>query len=458
METEIQSPRPRNRWWLWWVLIVLAICGCTASPTALSHEVSSTASTEPDPASTLPPSIAPPTATRPFTETSSATSTATPTLPPDAPLLPTDTTSAVEYPVCESPSGGIDAGFVADLGLPDGTAVPPGTFFHKTWRVRNTGDCTWPEGTELVHISGDMLPGPSQVPVAPTGPGSEVDIAVNLQAPPRPGKYASFWRLQMAGGHLFGAVVYLEVIVSLDAPPPPTIAAVPPTPSPTATAMPTPTEIPMSTPTAVPPPTASPTAEATPTPTVTPAPSASPDPNAPCEPIDARFGPLVYQANTLGIGLPCITGPISTESGLVQVYWQDIDGTDPPVRFRGLIIVRSDTHTIYVLDGRDPVTYRAEARAYEDTWTEAMPEKMDACAPIIPPAGYTVPLRAIGKVWCEQSLWNSVGWPDAEAQPATLSLQGSRSSLLIEIIVGSAQPTMVAIDLEARAGTVYQAP
>ncbi len=456
METDIHTPRPRNRWWLWWVLIVLALCGCTASPTALTHEVSPTA-TEPDVAATLTPSIGNPTATPLPDEISDVTPTATPS-PSDTPLPPVDTVPAVDYPVCEGPSGEIDAGFVADLGLPDGAAIPPSTPFHKTWRIRNTGSCTWPEGTELVHISGDTIPGPSKVPVSPADPGGEVDIVVDLEAPTRPGKYASFWRLQMAGGHLFGAVVYLEVIVSMDAAPPATLVAVPPTPSPTITATPAPTETPMSTPTEVPPPAASPTAPVTPTPAATPLPTPSPDLNAPCQDIDPRFGPLVYQANTLGIGLPCVTGPISTESGLVQFYWQDIDGSDPRVRFRGLVVVRSNTKTIYVLDGRDPTTYRAEARAYEDTWTETMPDRMDACAPIIPPAGYMVPTQAIGKVWCEQSLWNSVGWPDAAAQPAILSLQGSRSKLLIEITAGSAPPYLVAIDLEARAGTVYQSP
>ncbi len=36
-----------------------------------------------------------------------------------------------------------DAAFVADLTVPNGTAMFPGQMYDKVWRVANTGSCTW---------------------------------------------------------------------------------------------------------------------------------------------------------------------------------------------------------------------------------------------------------------------------------------------------------------------------
>jgi len=104
----------------------------------------------------------------------------------------------------------IDSALVADLGLPDGTQVAPNARYRETWRLRNTGRCIWPEGTELVFISGDPIPGPQRAPVSQVGPGRDVDVTVELTAPAQPARYASYWRLQAPGGQLFGAVVYTD--------------------------------------------------------------------------------------------------------------------------------------------------------------------------------------------------------------------------------------------------------
>ncbi len=49
-----------------------------------------------------------------------------------------------------------DSAFVADVTVPEGTEIPPGKSFTKTWRVRNTGTCPWKAGTGLVFVSGDQ--------------------------------------------------------------------------------------------------------------------------------------------------------------------------------------------------------------------------------------------------------------------------------------------------------------
>ena len=72
--------------------------------------------------------------------------------------------------------------FVRHVTCPDGTLVPPSVPFCKTWRVRNDGKIAWPEGSVLVHSSGDQLTYEEPVALETLpGPGEEVDITVNLK-------------------------------------------------------------------------------------------------------------------------------------------------------------------------------------------------------------------------------------------------------------------------------------
>ncbi len=356
--------------------------------------------------------------------------------------------------LCGVASEEIDGALVADLGLPDGAQVAPNAKYRETWRLRNTGRCTWPEGTELVFISGDPIPGPQRAPVSQVGPGRDVDVTVELTAPTQPARYASYWRLQAPGGQLFGAVVYTEIMVSSDAVAPVSIPEVGPRPSPTRwpTAPPVTYSVPFL-----------PTLQATETPAATGLPTSNPtSSDGSCGAPDTRFGAVVRQADSLGISLPCLSpgtpaGTVTTEPGIFQVFWQEIDGSDPAVRLRSFVIVREATRTIYVLKGKDAATYQAEARAYDDTWSTEMPEQPAACAPLVPPPGHSMPSRCIGWLWCEQSMWNSVGWPQDGAETVTLVAQGERNRLLLQIISQSAGTYLVAIDLDARAATVYEA-
>lgn len=55
-------------------------------------------------------------------------------------------------------SGGkLDARFVQDVTIFDGTELAPGTNFTKIWRLRNSGTLPWPVDTMLVHVGGDEL-------------------------------------------------------------------------------------------------------------------------------------------------------------------------------------------------------------------------------------------------------------------------------------------------------------
>jgi hypothetical protein len=98
----------------------------------------------------------------------------------------------------------LSAAYVADITIPDNTEVAPGASFTKTWRIRNSGSCTWEEGTQLVFASGEALGGPATVVVPRTTPNSAVDISVTLIGPQAAGTYRSNWQLQAPDGTRYG--------------------------------------------------------------------------------------------------------------------------------------------------------------------------------------------------------------------------------------------------------------
>jgi hypothetical protein len=97
------------------------------------------------------------------------------------------------------------ATFVADVTVPDGTNVTPGQAFTKTWRLRNTGQCTWTTGYSLVFSAGDQMGGASSINL-PTSvaPRQTIDLSVNLTAPESAGSYRGYWLLKNAAGRTFG--------------------------------------------------------------------------------------------------------------------------------------------------------------------------------------------------------------------------------------------------------------
>ena len=97
------------------------------------------------------------------------------------------------------------AGYVQDISVPDGTAINSGTNFTKTWRLTNTGACTWNPDYDVVFFTGDRIGGPSSFSLDETvRPGQTVDISVSLTAPNNLGTYTGYWKLRNAGGVPFG--------------------------------------------------------------------------------------------------------------------------------------------------------------------------------------------------------------------------------------------------------------
>jgi WD40 repeat protein len=107
-----------------------------------------------------------------------------------------------------------DAEFVSDVTVPDGTPFAPNTFFQKTWRIRNTGDCAWDGSYRLTYLSGDRMSGPRSAPLGDAvQPGEEVDLSVTLIAPESAGTYQGQWQLFAPDGTPFGTAPYVVIQV-----------------------------------------------------------------------------------------------------------------------------------------------------------------------------------------------------------------------------------------------------
>jgi N-acetylmuramoyl-L-alanine amidase len=107
-----------------------------------------------------------------------------------------------------------DAQFVADVTLPDGAQVFPGTPIIKTWRLHNAGLSTWGSGYRLAFSTGDRLGGPDSVDL-PTvvPPGADVEVSVPLQAPAQDtaGPVSGWWQLRSPDGLWFGDRIWVSV-------------------------------------------------------------------------------------------------------------------------------------------------------------------------------------------------------------------------------------------------------
>jgi hypothetical protein len=152
-----------------------------------------------------------------------------PTVPPIAPTVVPTKAPPTPIPPTETPTGSGPGGcilteqFIADVSIPDGTVLASGSPFVKTWRVKNTGTCTW-ENYKLIFAAGDQMSGPASVIVSTTPPGATVDVTVNLVAPTTPGQYKGGWRFQATNSSVFGS---LTVVIAVPVPATPTFTPPP---------------------------------------------------------------------------------------------------------------------------------------------------------------------------------------------------------------------------------------
>jgi len=147
------------------------------------------------------------------TQTAAALPTETPA-PPTETLVPTETltptpenTATATINICNN------SVFVSDVSVPDGSQMTAGQKFVKTWKVRNTGSCTWATTYTIRYGYGDRLSGRDTYLTATTLPGEEAEISIELTAPNTPGTYRGYWVLFDNNAFSFGQ--YLSVIITV---------------------------------------------------------------------------------------------------------------------------------------------------------------------------------------------------------------------------------------------------
>src|SRR5688572_3908205 len=98
------------------------------------------------------------------------------------------------------------AEFVNDMTILDGTQVSIGTSFTKTWRIKNTGSCTWTSGYVLFFDHGDGMDAPAtqQLTSGNVSPGTNLDLSVTFRAPSAPGTYQADFLLRSPDNVVFG--------------------------------------------------------------------------------------------------------------------------------------------------------------------------------------------------------------------------------------------------------------
>lgn len=179
---------------------LLSACNMPVAPTTTPEEISSTLAVQ-----TLQAMMTQ--VIQDSTETSQVTplsQTSTPT-PPNpaatgtgAPAVPSDTPTPPPPP-CDA------AGFVSDVTIPDGTTLTAGSSFTKTWRLKNTGVCTWTTNYAVVFVDGNAMGASSSIGLpASVPPGQTVDISITMTAPSATGTYQGNWKLRNAAGLVFG--------------------------------------------------------------------------------------------------------------------------------------------------------------------------------------------------------------------------------------------------------------
>jgi hypothetical protein len=140
------------------------------------------------------------------------TNTSQPTLTPQ-----TTTLLGINSVVYATASTCYNSAYVSDVTISDGTEMYPGESFTKTWKIRNSGTCTWPDDFTFVHVSGDDMDADDVTIDDDVVSGDNLSISVEMIAPDSEGTYYSYWAMADEDGETFGATIYVMIVVTDDA-------------------------------------------------------------------------------------------------------------------------------------------------------------------------------------------------------------------------------------------------
>jgi hypothetical protein len=204
------------------LLFSLLLSSCLPAPVLAALATPNASTVEAGVVQTLQANSATQTATAPTStpiSTETATPTSTPTETPTGTPTPTPTvtpTATVPPPVVQQQFAPCySAAFIEDVTVPDGTEFSADSSFGKTWRLQNTGSCTWTTAYQLVFDGGDHMSGPDSINLTSTVfPGQTIDVSAEMRAPSDSGTYTGNWILQAPDGTNFGPDLIDRIVVT----------------------------------------------------------------------------------------------------------------------------------------------------------------------------------------------------------------------------------------------------
>lgn len=135
------------------------------------------------------------------TETAVPTVVVTQVPATSTPIPPT----ATPIPPTPTPIPCYQVKFVQDISIPDGTKIVAGNTFTKTWRIRNSGSCTWDTRFDIGFVDGtQMTSGKVWDLTKEVKSGETVDISIDMTAPAAIGSYQANFQMINPNGVRFG--------------------------------------------------------------------------------------------------------------------------------------------------------------------------------------------------------------------------------------------------------------
>ena len=140
---------------------------------------------------------------------------ACPVCPTQVVVVPTAATTAnptegtpvpTAAPTAEAGTKCFQFDFLGDVNFPPGTIVKPGTKFSKTWKVKNTGTCTWTRDFDLILVGGEAFGTNKRGDITrEVPPGGIIEITIDdMTAPQTEGTYYSYWMISAPDGARVG--------------------------------------------------------------------------------------------------------------------------------------------------------------------------------------------------------------------------------------------------------------
>ncbi len=152
---------------------------------------------------------------------SAPTITNTPTMTDTPAFSPTSSTPVPTNTVPRpTATGCAQMTFVSDVTIPDGTQLPVGQSFTKTWRVKNSGTCVWTTAFRLSYSYGEVMGGQSLALPAAVAIGETVDLSVNLKVPNKTGQLTGVWTLLDDKSQPFGPLMTVVINIGTVSPTP----------------------------------------------------------------------------------------------------------------------------------------------------------------------------------------------------------------------------------------------